>query len=160
MTHMKTILNFKLFMIALMGITYWFAPECSVIPQAYAAKESKEDRKRKSLNNKIQNLERRIENYNNQIELIDLKIELHEKCRCCSTGNCRGQGSVRGCRHWAVDKHNGRNVKVCHQLPHNEQREAGIDQAISVLNKKKEMIQTVIARCQDKIAEAEAELNN
>ena len=154
---MKTILNFKLFMIALMGITYWVAPECSVIPQAYAAKESKEDRKRKSLNNKIQNLERRIENYNNQ---IDLKIELHEKCRCCSTGNCRGQGSVRGCRHWAVDKHNGRNVKVCHQLPHNEQREAGIDQAISVLNKKKEMIQTVIARCQDKIAEAEAELNN
>lgn len=119
-----------------------------------APRSAKEDKQAKSKIRRIKALRKKRDNYIEQIEFHYFKIELHDRCRDCSA-NCRKQDATGACRHWVRDKFKGegRYHRVCHQLPDDNRREAGIDQAISSIEDKVESITKAVDKINDQIEE-------
>ena len=127
--------------------------------QAEAApSKSPEAKKIASLQRKIKAMEKRKSNVETQIAFCQHKIELHELCRDCHTGNCKSQGITGACRHWAMEPFGKKRVRVCHQLPQGPQRYSGIDQAVTSLENKIDVYENTLARVEEKITELEEEL--
>jgi len=118
--------------------------------------EGKMQKKIVGLRKQIQKLQGQLARYQEQIDYINLRMELHEKCRDCGSGNC-DHDDVK-CRHWAVGYYKKKRVRVCHQLPHGPKRYSGIDQAISRLEKQLAGVERNQEKVNDKIYELEDEL--
>lgn len=123
-------------------------------------RSAKEDKQAKSKIRRIKALRKKRDNYIEQIEFHYFKIELHDRCRDCSA-NCRRQEATGACRHWVRDKFKGegRYHRVCHQLPDDNRREAGIDQAISSIENKVESIIKAVNKINDQIEELKSGLS-
>ena len=121
-------------------------------------KKTPEEKQIATLKRKIKAMEKRKSNVETQIDFCKHKIELHELCRDCHTGNCKSQGITGACRHWAMEPFGKKRVRVCHQLPQGPQRYSGIDQAITSLENKIDVYENTLARVEEKIAELEEEL--
>lgn len=120
---------------------------------------SPEDKKKlTSLKRRLRLMYKRKGNCYKKIAFYKHKIELHENCRSCYSGHCDNQGITGACRHWDMEPFDGKKVRVCHQLPRGEQRYSGIDQAISSLNTKINVIENTIARVDEKIEEMQDEI--
>lgn len=145
----------------LLGIGLLNSSVCEAAPSAKDTKKQIE-----TIERKISRSEKKIKNYEAQIELNKLKIELHNDCRSCSA-NCKTQfkttensfNGKRGCKHWSAGTFRGKRVRICHQLPDGNQRYAGIDQAISVLETRNEALENTINNIKAQIAELEGKLD-
>lgn len=123
-------------------------------------RSEKDEKKAKSNVRRIKVLRKKRDNYIEQIEFHYFKMELHDRCRDCSA-NCRKQDATGACRHWVRDKFKGegRYHRVCHQLPDDNRREAGIDQAISSIENKVESIIKAVDKINDQIEELKSGLS-
>ena len=121
-------------------------------------KKTPEAKQIATLKRKIKAMEKRKSNVETQIDFCKHKIELHELCRDCHTGNCKSQGITGACRHWAMEPFGKKRVRVCHQLPQGPQRYSGIDQAVTSLENKIDVYENTLARVEEKITELEEEL--
>jgi chaperonin cofactor prefoldin len=128
------------------------------VADAAPQKKTPEEKQIATLKRKIKAMEKRKSNVETQIDFCKHKIELHELCRDCHTGNCKSQGITGACRHWAMEPFGKKRVRVCHQLPQGPQRYSGIDQAITSLENKIDVYENTLARVEEKIAELEDEL--
>lgn len=139
----------------LLGIGLLNSSVCEAAPSAKDTKKQIE-----TIERKISRSEKKIKNYETQIELNKLKIELHNDCRSCSA-NCKAQFKTdgRGCKHWSAGTFRGKRIRICHQLQEGNQRYAGIDQAISVLETRNEALENTINNIKAQIAELEGKLD-
>ena len=128
------------------------------VADAAPQKKTPEAKQIATLKRKIKAMEKRKSNVETQIDFCKHKIELHELCRDCHTGNCKSQGITGACRHWAMEPFGKKRVRVCHQLPQGPQRYSGIDQAVTSLENKIDVYENTLARVEEKITELEEEL--
>lgn len=140
----------------LLGMVAFGMPQSEAAP---ARKTTPAASKVASLQRKLRGMQKRQANVQTQIDFCRHKIELHERCRDCSSGNCKSQGLTGACRHWTMEPFGGKRIRVCHQLPRGAQRYSGIDQAISSLENKIDVYQNTLSRVEEKIAELEEELD-
>ena len=157
--HFNNILSILLaafVMCATMGVMHADAAQFNDVQRVCA----KEDGKAKSKVKRIKSLRKKRDNYIEQIEFHYFKMELHDRCRDCSA-NCRKQEATGACRHWVRDqfKGKGRYHRVCHQLPDDNRREAGIDQAISSIENKVDSIIKAVDKINDQIEELKNDLS-
>lgn len=115
-------------------------------------------RKLQSCERKIRLAYKRKQNAYKRIAFYKQKIRLHDDCRPCH--NCSSQGITGACRHWAMAEFDGKRIRVCHQLPQGSQRYSGIDQAISSLEIKIEVMQKIINGADEMINEQQQKMND